>query len=154
MEQMTRINLWGDEIQDFVTTNVQPVINNKKDKQVSFSDQLSLQAIANPRNQGALLSKTHNLNHVHVDEEVVETTLAILSLRSGKDIPDTYKDHPIPKAQSLKIHQIASSTTAIRRTRKNRLRLNLTLIHTNLLCLILKHLIAPRPRQMNQMITY
>ena len=37
----------------------------------------------------------HNLNHIHVDEEAVETTLAISSLRSGKDLPDPYKDHPI-----------------------------------------------------------
>ena len=37
----------------------------------------------------------HNINHIHVDEEAVETTLAISSLRSGKDLPDPYKDHPI-----------------------------------------------------------
>ena len=37
----------------------------------------------------------HNINHVHVDEEAVEATLAISSLWSGKDLPDLYKDHPI-----------------------------------------------------------
>ena len=40
----------------------------------------------------------HNLNHVHVDEEVVETSLAISSLRSGKDLQDPYKDYPFHKS--------------------------------------------------------
>ena len=40
----------------------------------------------------------HNLSHVHVDKEAVETALAILSLRSGKDLPDPYKDHPLHKS--------------------------------------------------------
>ena len=40
----------------------------------------------------------HNLSHVHVDEEAVETALAISSLRSGKDLPDPYKDHPLHKS--------------------------------------------------------
>ena len=83
-----------DEIQDFIKTNVPLATNNKNGKQVSFSDQLSLQAIANPRNQGASSSQMHNLNHVYVDKEVVETTSAISSLRSGKDLPNPYKDHP------------------------------------------------------------
>ena len=38
-----------------------------------------------------------NMNHVHVDEEAVETALAILSLRSGKDLPNRYMDHPFHK---------------------------------------------------------
>ena len=46
-------------------------------------------------NQGASSSQTHNINHVHIDEEDVETSLAISSLRSGKDLPDPYKDPPI-----------------------------------------------------------
>ena len=37
----------------------------------------------------------HNINHVHIDEEAVETALAISSLQSGKDLPDPYKDHHI-----------------------------------------------------------
>ena len=40
----------------------------------------------------------HNLSHVHVDEEAVEAALVILSLRSGKDLPDPYKDHPLHKS--------------------------------------------------------
>ena len=40
----------------------------------------------------------HNLSLVHVDEEAVETALAILSLRSSKDLPDPYKDHPSHKS--------------------------------------------------------
>ena len=40
----------------------------------------------------------HNLNHVHVDEEAVETPLAISSLWSGKDLPDPYKDHHLYKS--------------------------------------------------------
>ena len=52
----------------------------------------------NPRNQGASSSQMHNLNHVHVDEDVVETALAISSLRSGKDLPDPYKHHPLHKS--------------------------------------------------------
>ena len=83
-----------EEIHDFIKTNVQPM-TNKRGKQVSFSDQLPSQTTANPRNQGALLSQTHNINHVHVDEEVVETTITISSLQSRKDLPDPYKDHPI-----------------------------------------------------------
>ena len=48
---------------------------------------------ANPRNQGALSNLTHNVNHGHIDGEAVETTLAISSLQSGKDLSDPYKDH-------------------------------------------------------------
>ena len=40
----------------------------------------------------------HNLSHVHVDEEVVETALAISSLRRSKDLPHPYKDHPLNKS--------------------------------------------------------
>ena len=40
----------------------------------------------------------HNLIHVHVDEEAVKAELAISSLRSGKDLPDPYKDHPLHKS--------------------------------------------------------
>ena len=39
----------------------------------------------------------HNLNHVHVDEEAMETTLGISSLQSGRDLPNRYKDHPLHK---------------------------------------------------------
>ena len=91
---MTRMKSRVDEIQDFVKMNVQPM-TNKKGKQVSFSDQLPPQAKANLRNQGASTSQTHNINHVHVDEETMETTLAISGLRSGKHLLDRYKDHPI-----------------------------------------------------------
>ena len=52
MEQMMRMNSRVDEIQDFVKTNVQPTAD-KKGKQVTFTDQLPLQATTNPRNQGA-----------------------------------------------------------------------------------------------------
>ena len=88
-----RMNSCAEEIQDFIKTNVQPTAD-KKGKQVTFTNQLTSQATANPRNQGASSSQTHNINHVHVDEEAVEMTLAILSLQSGKDLPDPYKDHP------------------------------------------------------------
>ena len=43
-------------------------------------------------------SQMHNLNHIHVDEEAVETSLAISSLRSGKNLPNPYKDHPLHKS--------------------------------------------------------
>ena len=82
-----------DEIQDFIKTNVQPTAD-KKGKQVTFTDQLPVQATANPRNQGASSTQTHNINHVHIDEEAVESSLAISSLRSAKALPDLYKDHP------------------------------------------------------------
>ena len=39
----------------------------------------------------------HNVNHVHVEKEAVETALAIPSLQSGKDLLDSYKDHPFYK---------------------------------------------------------
>ena len=94
MEQMTRMNSRVDEIQDFLKTNVQPT-THKKGKQVTFTDQLPSQATANPMNQGVSSSQTHNINHVHVDKEAVETALAISSIQSGKNLPDPYKDHPI-----------------------------------------------------------
>ena len=65
-----------DKIQDFVKTNVQ-LTTDKKGKHVTFTEQLPLQATANPRNQGASSSQMHNINHVPVDEEAVETTLTI-----------------------------------------------------------------------------
>ena len=83
-----------DEIHDFIKTNVQRT-TDKKGKQVTFTDQLPLQATVNPGNQGTLSSQTHSINHVHVGEKAVETTLAISSLRNGKALPDPYKDHPI-----------------------------------------------------------
>ena len=87
MEQMTRMNSRVEKIQDFVKTNVQPT-TDKKGKQVTFIDQLPSQATENPRNQGASSTQTHNINHVHIDEEAVETTLAISSLLSGKALPN------------------------------------------------------------------
>ena len=99
MEQMTRMNSRMDEIQDFVKTNVQPT-TDKKGKQVTFTDQLPSQATANPRNQGASSNQTQNISHVHVDEEAMETTLAISSLRSGKALSDPYKDHPFHQGSS------------------------------------------------------
>ena len=78
--------------------NIPTSTDNKKDKQVSFSDQLPSQATINPRNQGSSSRQTHNLSHVHVDEEAVETALAISSLRSGNDLPDPYKDHPLHRS--------------------------------------------------------
>ena len=68
-------------------------------KQVTFTDQLPSHATTNPRNQGASSTQTHNINHVHVDEEAVESALAISSLRSGKALPDPYKDHPFHQGQ-------------------------------------------------------
>ena len=56
--------------------------------------------MANLRNQGASSTQTHNINHVHIDEEAIETTLAISSLRSGKALPDPYKDHPFHQGQN------------------------------------------------------
>ena len=99
MEQMTRMNLHEDEIQDFVKTNVQPTTDTKG-KQVTFTDQLPSQATENPRNQGASSNQTHNIDHVHVDKEAVEIALAISSLRSGKALPDPYKDHPFHQGSS------------------------------------------------------
>ena len=102
MEQMTRMNSRVDEIQDFIKRNIQPT-TDKKSKLVTFNDQLPSQAMANPRNQGASSSQTHNINHVHVDEEAMETAIAISSLRSGKAPPDLYKDHPIHQGSSEEI---------------------------------------------------
>ena len=101
MEQMTPMNLREDKIHDFVKTNVQLMTDDKKGKQVSFFDQLPLRATTNPRNQAASSSQKHNLNHVHIDEEAVETILVISSLWSGKDLPDQYKDHPIHQGPTI-----------------------------------------------------
>ena len=78
MEQMMRMNSCVDRIQDFIKMNVQPT-TDKQGKQVTFTDQLPLQTTENPRNQGASSTQTHNINHVHIDEEAVESTLAIQS---------------------------------------------------------------------------
>ena len=91
-----------DGTQDFIKMNIQPMAD-KKGKQVTFTDQLPSQATANPRNQGASSNQTHNINHVHVNEEAVKKTLAISSLRSGKALPDPYKDHPIHQGSSEEI---------------------------------------------------
>ena len=99
MEQMTRMNSRVDEIQDFVKTNVQ-WMTDKKGKQITFTDQLPSHATANPRNQGASSTQTHNINHVHVNEEAVESAMAISSLRSGKALSDPYKDHPFHQGQN------------------------------------------------------
>ena len=79
MEQMTRMNSRMDERQDLIKTNVKAT-TDKKGKQVTFTNQLPSQAIANMRNQGALSSQMHNINHVHVDKEAMETALAISNL--------------------------------------------------------------------------
>ena len=94
MEHMKGMNSRVDDIQDFVKTNVQPT-TDKKVKQVNFTDQLSSHVTDNARNQGALSSRTHNINHLHINEETVETALAISRLQSGKDLPNPYKGHPI-----------------------------------------------------------
>ena len=52
MEEMNMMNSRVDKIQDFVK-NIPTSTNNKKGKQVSFSDQLPSQATINPRNQGS-----------------------------------------------------------------------------------------------------
>ena len=98
MEQMNRMNSRVDEIQDLVKMNIPTSTDNKKGKQVLFSDQLPSQATINPRNQGSSLSQMHNLSHVHADKDAVETALAISSLRSSKDLLDPYKDHPLHKS--------------------------------------------------------
>ena len=77
MEQMNRMNSRVDEIHDFVKMNIPTSTDNKKGKQVSFSDQLPSHATINLRNQGVSSSQMHNLNHVHVDEEAVKTALSI-----------------------------------------------------------------------------
>ena len=94
---MNRMNSHVNEIYDFVKMNVSLATDNEKVKQVSFSYQLPSQATSNPRNQGAPSNQMHNLNHIHVDEEAVETALAISSLWSGKDLSDPYKSHPFHK---------------------------------------------------------
>ena len=87
-----RMNSHMDEIQDFVMTNIQ-LTTDKKGKQVTFTYQLPSQVTINSRNQGASSNQKHNINYVHIDEEAMETTLAISSLWSGKALPDPYKDH-------------------------------------------------------------
>ena len=74
---MNRMNSHVDEIKDFIKMNIPTLTDNKKGKQVSFSDQLPSQATINPRNQAASSSQMHKLSHVHVDKEAVETALAI-----------------------------------------------------------------------------
>ena len=63
MEQMNIMNSLVDEIWDFIKMNIPGATDNKKDKQVSFSDQLPSQDTINPRTQGASSSQMHNLNH-------------------------------------------------------------------------------------------
>ena len=123
MEQMNRMNSRMDEMQDFVKTNIPTLTDNKKGKQVSFSDQLQSQAIINLGNQGTSSSQMHNLSHVQVDEEAVETALAISSPWSGKELLDPYKDHPLHQSSideetpTVVVEQDSSSEDAEERVR-------------------------------------
>ena len=92
MEQTTQMNSRVEKIKDFIKTNVQPM-TDKKGEQVFFLTNYPRRPQLTQGIRGASLSQTHNINHVHVDEKAVETTLEISSLRSGKDQADPYKDH-------------------------------------------------------------
>ena len=92
----------------------------------------------------------HNINHIHVDEEAVETALAISSLWSGKDLPNPYKDHsihqgPVEEEETPIIIEHDSDSEDKEEQAKT---------HTSPLCLILKHLIVIKPRLMKPMIIY
>ena len=82
------MNLHVDKIHNVVKMNIPLTTDNKKGKQVSFSHQFLSQATPNQRNQVALSSLPHNMNHIHIDNEAEETVLAISSLVSGKDLSD------------------------------------------------------------------
>ena len=74
-------------------------IKQRKGKRVEFADQLPSQPLANPRNLGqASLSRTHNVNQVHIDS-APEEAHAISTLRSGKVLVDPHKDHKSHKDQ-------------------------------------------------------
>ena len=153
MDQMTYMNSRVDEIQDFVKTNIQPT-TDKKGKQVTFTDQLPSHALPNPRNQGASSSQTHNINHVHVDEEAVEMALAISSLRSGKDLPDSYKDHSVHQGLIKEETPIIVKHDSDSEDEEEHTKAEPNPDNTSPMCLILKHLIAPKPRSKNPMIIY
>ena len=143
-----------DEIQDFVMMNVQAT-TDKKGKQVTFTNQLPSQATTNPGNQGASSSLTHNIKHIHIDEEAVEMALVISSLWSGKDLSDPYKDHPIHQGQIEEEETpiiVEHDSNSEDEEEESKAEPNLT--HTSPLCLILKHLITLKPRLMKSMIIY
>ena len=148
-----RMNSRMDEIHDFVKTNVQPT-TNKKGKQVTFIDQLPSQATANPRNQGASSSQTHNINHEHINEESLETTLAISSLRSGKDLLDPFKDHPIHQGPIEEETPIIVDHDSDSEDEEEHEKAEPIPDKYKPMCLILKHLIAQKPRLVNPMTIY
>ena len=82
----------------------------------------------------------HNLNHVHVDEEAMETALAISSLQSGKDLPDPYNDYPLPKSSiDEETPTVVLEQDNSLEDEEERVRAEPIQIHTNHPCLTLKH---------------
>ena len=129
---MTRMNSRGDEIQDFVKTNVQPT-TDKKGKQLTFTDQYpgkprQTQGIKGPRRTKH--TSTRKLWKQHWPYQAFG--VGKLCRIHTRTILST-------KAQvKKKKRQLSSSNTVIRRMRNNRLWLNQTLTNTSPLFLILK----------------
>ena len=71
-----------------------PFLYKKRHREPIAQDSTMSSCHYQPKESRASSSQMHNVNHVHVDEEAVETSLAISNLRSGKYLPDSYKDHP------------------------------------------------------------
>ena len=87
------------------------------------------------------------MNQIHIEDKAVETALAISRLRRGKDLSDTYKDHPFHQGMIEKeMPLIVAEQDIDSEDGEEKTKANLTPTHTSLMCLILKHLIAPKPK--------
>ena len=86
----------------------------------------------------------------------MEAALAILSLRSGKDLPDPYKDHPLHKSSiydetpTVVVEQDSNSSD----DEEKWVRAEPILTHINHPCHILKYSVSLRLRLVNLMIIY
>ena len=91
----------------------------------------------------------------HVKIACYQTALAISSLRSGKDLSDPYKDHPIhqgPTEEDEMLIIIEHDSNLEDEEEQAKAEPNLDTYKP--LCLILKHLIALKSRLMKPMIFY
>ncbi|XP_078429613.1 uncharacterized protein LOC144701713 [Wolffia australiana] len=69
------------------------LIEQMKGKKVELSNQLPSQPTPNPRNLGPSSSnKPHNVNHIDIEANLEDEALAISGLRSGKILPDPYRE--------------------------------------------------------------
>jgi len=91
MDKLTEVTTRLDKVESSQAPHIDIHDEQHKGKRVECGDQLPSQPVMNPRNQGALSSQGHHVNHIDMDCNALETTQAISSLRSGKSLINPYK---------------------------------------------------------------